>query len=70
MPYRKLVFVAVLALSVECISLSSSLWAGLLRPHESVILIRSVKQDFNYVTPWKRAPLSRISGSGFVVAGD
>ena len=70
MPYRKLVFVAVLALSVECIGLSSSLWAGLLRPHESVILIRSVKQDFNYVTPWKRAPLSRISGSGFVVAGN
>jgi S1-C subfamily serine protease len=35
-----------------------------------VILIRSVKQDFNYVTPWKRAPLSRISGSGFVVAGN
>jgi len=70
MPYRKLVFVAVLALSVECIGLSSSLWAGLARPHESVILIRSVKQDFNYVTPWKRAPLSRISGSGFVVAGN
>jgi S1-C subfamily serine protease len=35
-----------------------------------VILIRSVKQDFNYVTPWKRAPLSRVSGSGFVVAGN
>ena len=70
MPYRKLVFVAVLALSVECIGLSSSLWAGLSRPHESVILIRSVKQDFNYVTPWKRAPLSRISGSGFVVTGN
>jgi S1-C subfamily serine protease len=70
MPYRKLVFVAAVALSVECIGLSSSLRAGLSSPHESVILIRSVKQDFNYVTPWKRAPLSRVSGSGFVVAGN
>lgn len=70
MRYRKLAFVAVLALSVECIGLSSSLNAGLLRPHESVILIRSVKQDYNYVTPWKRMPLSRVSGSGFIVAGN
>ncbi|KPK37143.1 MAG: hypothetical protein AMJ65_15305 [Phycisphaerae bacterium SG8_4] len=61
---------AALALSIECTSLSSSLRAGLSRPHESVILIRSVKQDFDHVTPWKRAPLSRISGSGFVVAGN
>ena len=70
MRYRKFVFVALLALSVECIALSSSLNAGLSRPHESVILIRSVKQDYNYVTPWKRAPLSRVSGSGFIVAGN
>ncbi len=70
MRYRKFVFVALLALSVECVGLNSSLNAGLARPHESVILIRSVKQDYNYVTPWKRAPLSRVSGSGFIVAGN
>lgn len=70
MRYRKLVFVAVLALAVECIGLCSSLNAELSDPHKSVILIRVVKQDFNYRTPWKRTPLSRISGSGFVVAGN
>ncbi|MHC4300820.1 MAG: S1C family serine protease [Planctomycetota bacterium] len=67
---HKLIFVAALVLSVGSLSLGSSQNSGLSRPHESVILIRSVKQDFNYVTPWKRAPLSRISGSGFVVAGN
>ncbi|MHC4297576.1 MAG: S1C family serine protease, partial [Planctomycetota bacterium] len=67
---HKLIFVAALVLSVESLSLGSSQNAGLSRPHEAVILIRSVKQDFDYVTPWKRAPLSRISGSGFVVAGN
>ncbi len=70
MCYRKLVFVVLFALSVEGVSLRASQNSGLSRPYESVILIRSVKQDFNYVTPWKRAPMSRISGSGFVVAGN
>ena len=67
---HKLIFVAALVLSVGSLSLGSSQNSGLSRPHESVILIRSVKQDFDYVTPWKRAPLSRISGSGFIVAGN
>jgi len=70
MRYKKLVCVTTLVLLVASLSLGSSQSAGLMRPHESVILIRVVKQGFNYVTPWKSAPMSRISGSGFVIEGN
>lgn len=66
----KLMFVTALVLSLECLSLGSSQAAGLARPHEAIILIRCVKQDFDYVMPWKRAPMSRISGSGFIIDGN
>jgi len=36
---------------------------------KSVVLIRSAKQDFNYTTPWKQAPMSQGIGSGFIIAG-
>jgi len=36
---------------------------------KSVVLIRSVKQDFDYVTPWKQKAMSQGAGSGFVIAG-
>lgn len=70
MRYRRLIFVAIFVLLLECLSISSAQNTGLPRPHEAIILIRVVKQPFNYVTPWKRAPFSRISGSGFMVEGN
>jgi S1-C subfamily serine protease len=36
---------------------------------KSVILIRTVKQDFDYATPWKQKPMSQGSGSGFIISG-
>jgi len=36
---------------------------------KSVVLIRSVRQDFDYVTPWKQMAMSRGIGSGFVIEG-
>jgi S1-C subfamily serine protease len=69
MHYRKLVFVAVLAASAVCGSLSASQGAGLQDPQKSVVLIRSVRQDFDYVTPWKREAMSQGIGSGFIIAG-
>ncbi|TKJ39193.1 MAG: serine protease [Planctomycetes bacterium B3_Pla] len=70
MRYQKLILGAVLIVSVIYDSLGASQGVGLLRPHESVVLIRCVKQGFNYVTPWKRASMSRVAGSGFIVAGN
>jgi len=43
---------------------------GLAHPEKSVALIRTVKQDFNYVTPWQRRGMSRTSGSGFIIEGN
>ncbi len=36
---------------------------------KSVVLIQSVRQDFDYVTPWKQMAMSRGIGSGFVIEG-
>jgi S1-C subfamily serine protease len=35
----------------------------------SVVMIRSVQQEFDYVTPWKQASMGQGIGSGFVIAG-
>jgi S1-C subfamily serine protease len=36
---------------------------------QSVVLIRSIRQDFDYVTPWKREAMRAGIGSGFVIEG-
>jgi len=36
---------------------------------KSVILIRSVRQEFDYVTPWQQKPMSQSLGTGFIIAG-
>jgi S1-C subfamily serine protease len=37
---------------------------------QSVVMIRSVSQDYNYSTPWKKQSMSQGSGTGFIVAGN
>ena len=36
---------------------------------KSVVLIRSVHQDFDYVTPWKQKAMNQSIGSGFIISG-
>ncbi len=36
----------------------------------SVIMIRSVSQEFDPVKPWKQNPMSQGTGSGFVISGN
>lgn len=36
---------------------------------KSVVMIRSVQQEFDYVTPWKRADVGQGIGSGFIIEG-
>ncbi len=59
----------MLGASVVCSGLSSAGGSGLSRPEDSVVLIRSVRQDFDYVTPWKRQAMSQGAGSGSIIAG-
>jgi S1-C subfamily serine protease len=37
---------------------------------QSVVLIRCVQQDFDYITPWKQTTMVQGVGSGFVIAGN
>ncbi|MCD6392053.1 MAG: trypsin-like peptidase domain-containing protein [Planctomycetes bacterium] len=37
---------------------------------KSVVMIRSVSQDFDYVTPWKQMTMGQGLGSGFIIEGD
>jgi len=36
---------------------------------KSVVLIRSVSQDFDYAMPWKQKSMSQGTGSGFIIEG-
>lgn len=69
MCYQKWVFVALLAAVAVCGSPSVSRGAGLQTPDKSVVLIRSVQQDYDYVTGWKREHMIRLTGSGLIIAG-
>ena len=37
---------------------------------KSVVMIMAVNQDYDYSTPWKKAPMGRGVGSGFVIDGN
>ena len=69
MCYRKWILVVVAAASAASGSLNSSQTAGQQGFEKSVVLIQSVKQDFDYVTPWKQEAMRQGIGSGFVIAG-
>ena len=36
---------------------------------KSVVMIRSVRQDFDYITPWKQTAMAQGIGTGFIIAG-
>ena len=69
MRYRKWMLVVVAAASAASGSLNSSQTAEQQGFEKSVVLIQSVKQDFDYVTPWKQEAMRQGIGSGFVIAG-
>ena len=37
---------------------------------KSVVMIMAVNQDYDYSTPWKKGPMGRGVGSGFVIDGN
>ncbi|HRS71102.1 MAG TPA: trypsin-like peptidase domain-containing protein [Anaerohalosphaeraceae bacterium] len=37
---------------------------------KSIVMILTVSQDYDYVTPWKKSPMSRSVGSGFIIEGN
>lgn len=70
MLYQKLFYIAVCAAFAGFNNLSASQSLGLQEPDKSVVLIRSLKQDYDYMTPWKRKDMSQGSGTGFIISGE
>lgn len=66
--YKKRVFVALLIAYATCGNPDVSQGTGLQNPDQSVVMIRSVRQDFDYVTGWKRDHMTQLSGSGLIIA--
>jgi S1-C subfamily serine protease len=58
-------FVVIVITLLNCISPAQE--QG---PYEkSVVMILAVSQDYDYATPWKKMPMSRGIGSGFIIEG-
>ncbi|MEJ2701743.1 MAG: hypothetical protein P8Z79_04810, partial [Sedimentisphaerales bacterium] len=68
MRYQKLTFVALFIGAAACSGSRASQSTGLQDPGQSVVMIRSVRQDIDYVMPWKREHMTQGSGSGLIVA--
>ena len=70
MNYLKSILVtAVLFQAVTCQAASLAEKPAEWKPEESIILIRSVHQAFDYTTPWKQTSMTRTVGTGFIIAG-
>ncbi len=70
MHYQKWLLTVILAVLTVSNNISASEGIGLQAPDKSVILIRSLRQDFDYVTPWNREDMAKSAGSGFIISGD
>jgi S1-C subfamily serine protease len=69
MCFQKRILLTVTAVSMFSCSLRAS-QSSVQELEKSVILIRSVHQDFDYVTPWKQKAMNQSIGSGFIIAGN
>ncbi|MFC1781184.1 PDZ domain-containing protein [Planctomycetota bacterium] len=70
MHVHKWLYTAVLITLAISLKLDAAEGVGLQNPEKSVVLIRSVKQDYDYDTPWKREDMTQTSGSGFIISSE
>ncbi|MBN1972073.1 MAG: trypsin-like peptidase domain-containing protein [Sedimentisphaerales bacterium] len=68
MRYRITFIILVIASFIVCTDLTASQSSGLQSPEKSVFLIVTVRQEYNYVTPWKIENMSQSSGTGFIIS--
>jgi S1-C subfamily serine protease len=67
MDYLKKLCLTILFIFMLDTNIYSFQGAGLQNPDRSIILIRSLKQDYDYITPWKRKDMTQTAGSGFII---
>ena len=65
---KRILLMVVVGL-VICGGTDLSQGAGQQGLEKSVVMIRSVRQSFDYTTPWKQQAMSQGIGSGFVIDG-
>jgi S1-C subfamily serine protease len=69
MSYLKLILTAAVAVSAFGLAPKPVSADEKQNFNKSIVMIRSVKQDFDYVAPWKQKPMSQGIGTGFVISG-
>jgi S1-C subfamily serine protease len=69
MCYQRWILVIAVGVSVFSGSLNASQTTERQGLEKSVIMVRSIKQDFDYVSPWKQQEMRQVIGSGFLMAG-
>ncbi len=70
MYFQKWILFMAVAVSVFSSSLNASQSNEQQEFDKSVVLIRCVHQDFDYVTPWKQKAMNQSIGSGFIISGN
>lgn len=70
MQYRKSLISAIVMVVTTCVSTYAAQNSGLQDPEKSVFLIRTFRQEYNYVTPWKLESMSQSSGTVFVIGNN
>ena len=70
MYFQKYIFVMTVTVLMFGEQFDASGSSGQHQFDKSVILIRCVHQDFDYVTPWKQKAMQQSIGSGFIIAGN
>lgn len=66
----KICLTALLVMAVGICFSGSSLAEDTKTYEESVVMIIAVQQEYDFATPWKKAPMMRGSGSGFIIEGN
>lgn len=66
-----LFLILITSFSPVCLAdVPASVFSAPAKIEDSVIMISVVKQDLDYVTPWKQTSMSRGVGSGLVISGN
>jgi len=69
LPCAAMAFILLVATPLPA-AVQESVFEDIIKTYEkSVVMIMAVRQEFDYVTPWKKRPMSGGVGTGFVIDG-
>ena len=65
---KKFIYLLIAAIGVVAVLSGSA--EGKQSLEKSVVMIRSVRQDFDYLTGWKQRQMAQGIGTGFIIVGN